>query len=356
MRFLFLNQYFPPDPAPTGVLLQEIADYLAARGHVVQCLSSRQNYRSAKKGGRAVRELRALLTILWHGLRAPRPDVVLSATSPPLLLFVATLVARRHRATSAHWLFDMYPELALNLGEIPRGFLARAIEALMRWSYQQTKTMVALDQDMLEVLKKYGVSGATIAPWVFAALAEKPAENHQPPGNFTWLYSGNLGRAHEWQPLLETQALLEKRGSPWRLIFQGGGPSWPLAQAAAQKLGLKNIEWKTYVPESELRGSLLAAEVLIVTQRPETKGLLWPSKLALVRTLPRRILWVGPVDGAIAAELQPLPQAGIFSAEQTEAIGDWLEHGPVQAPIFSDAEQVRAAGLECWGQLLEGQI
>ena len=35
MRILFLNQYFPPDPAPTGILFREVADEFARLGHEV---------------------------------------------------------------------------------------------------------------------------------------------------------------------------------------------------------------------------------------------------------------------------------------------------------------------------------
>lgn len=352
MRFLFLNQYFPPDPAPTGLLLREVADDLAAHGHVVDFVSAGQKYRGAKKNGRALRELRGLLEIWWRGLCATRPDVVVSATSPPLLLFVATLVSMRHRAKSAHWLFDMYPELALALGEVRESRFVHFIEGLMRWAYRRADLIVALDADMQTRLEKYGAQSELIAPWVVAPMSEKQAERVAKSTAQTWLYSGNLGRAHEWETLLEAQKLLEKRGANWRLIFQGGGPSWPIAQERSQKLGLQNCAWKVYVPEAELRDSLRAAEVLIVTQRPETQGLLWPSKLALIQTLPRRILWVGPIDGAIARELRSLPQAGIFAPGDAEEIARWIENSAPLTPIFSDAAADRAAGLEKWRSLL----
>ncbi len=298
--------------------------------------------------------MRGLLTILWRGIRAKkRPDVVISATSPPLLLFVATLVAMRFRAKSAHWLFDMYPELALALGEIRDGWFSHFVESLMRWSYRRTNVLVALDDDMRERLKKYGVESEAIAPWVFASLLKSSAF-HRKNSAFYWFYSGNLGRAHDWRTLLEAQALLEKRGTPWRLVFQGGGPSWLPVQERAKELGLKNCEWKSYVPENELRDSLLVADVLAVTQKPETQGLLWPSKLALVTTLPRRILWIGPTDGAIARDLRRLPQAGIFAPGESEKVADWLQNAPPAAPVVSDPATVREAALEKWRALLTG--
>ncbi|HYR57220.1 MAG TPA: hypothetical protein VEO95_01265, partial [Chthoniobacteraceae bacterium] len=111
MRVLFLNQYFPPDPAPTGVLFAEIAAELEKAGHAVDFVAARQEYRAAQKqGGRLLREARALCQMLLDGLRRPRADVVVSGSSPPCLLVVATLVARWHRARSVHWIMDLYPE------------------------------------------------------------------------------------------------------------------------------------------------------------------------------------------------------------------------------------------------------
>ncbi|HEX8297140.1 MAG TPA: hypothetical protein VF593_12620, partial [Chthoniobacteraceae bacterium] len=110
MRFLFLNKYFPPDPAPTGVLLRELADELENSGHIVDFVATRQDYRAAKaQRGRMRREVAALGQMLLDGLRSPRADVVISASSPPCLIVVATLVAWRHRARSFHWIMDLYP-------------------------------------------------------------------------------------------------------------------------------------------------------------------------------------------------------------------------------------------------------
>jgi colanic acid biosynthesis glycosyl transferase WcaI len=122
-------------------------------------------------------------------------------------------------------------------------------------------------------------------------------------------------------------------------------------------LNLRQCDWKPYVPEADLQSSLLRAQVLVVTQRPETRGLLWPSKLALVSTLPRPILWIGPVDGAIAHMLRDLPSAGIFAPGQATQIADWLESlqkagatSPIQPT--QDATQQRTLSLKKWGGLL----
>jgi len=358
VRILFLNQYFPPDPAPTGVLLQELADSLQAGGHTADFVAARQDYRAGQRqGGRMVREAIALARMFFDGLRRPRPEVILSATSPPCLLLVATLLALWHRAKSVHWVMDLYPEIAVGLGEIRRGALAGLLQKMMGWAYRRAALVVALDEDMAERLRPSGVTPRLIRPWVFASTLTVLARTVETPQSpWTWIYSGNLGRAHEWETLLAAQAILEKRGAGIRLLFQGGGPARPAAEKRAQELGLRECAWTGYVEEAELPASLLHAQALVVTQRPAAQGLLWPSKLGLILSLPRPILWIGPTDGAIARLLRTLPQAGVFAPGAAEQVAAWLlarraEDRPVPAAL--DPAAHRAAALQAWKTLLE---
>ena len=360
MRVLFLNQYFPPDAAPTGVLLRELADELERAGHTVDFVAAREGYRDGqRKGGRMLREARALARMLWDGLRRPRAEVVVSASSPPCLLVVATLVAAWHRARSVHWIMDLYPEIAVALGEVRAGFVSRAIGWAMGFCYRRAAKVVALDEDMAAQVRRYGVECAVIRPWVFASVLKQLADARgEVDAEWTWLYSGNLGRAHEWKTLLAAQAVLEKRGADVRLLFQGGGPSREAAQVRAGKLGLKNCVWTGYVEEAELPSSLRRAQVLAVTQLPAAQGLLWPSKLGLVMSLPRPILWVGPVDGAIAQMLRAFPHAGIFAPGQGSEIADWLTalktNGThVSAAQVFDPAAHRTASLAAWAELFQ---
>ncbi len=358
MRVLFLNQYFPPDAAPTGVLLRELADELERAGHTVDFVAARQDYRAGqRKGGRMLREARALGRMLLDGLRKPRAAVVVSASSPPCLLVVATLVAAWHRARSVHWIMDLYPEIAVALGEVRAGFAARMIGKIMGWGYRHAARVVVLDEDMAARVRRYGVESAVIRPWVFASvLPQLAAARDERAGEWTWIYSGNLGRAHEWETLLAAQAILETRGAGVRLLFQGGGPARAAAQARAAELGLRQCDWTGYVEEADLPSSLRRCQVLAVTQVPATQGLLWPSKLGLVMSLPRPILWVGPVDGAIAQMLHALPHAGLFAPGEAEKIADWITAqnaggGNVPAAHVFDPAAHRTAALAVWLEL-----
>lgn len=354
MRILFLNQYFPPDPAPTGILLGEIAEAAVRAGHEVAFASSGQDYRGAKRGSRLWREVRGLWTLFWTAARAGRVDAVVSATSPPLLVLPAALIAKWHGARHFHWLFDLYPDLAVVLGEMPGA--ASLLGGATRWAYGQADRVVVLDEDMAARVGAERM--AVMPPWVLRPMLEARAAQLGTPraaGARVWLYSGNLGRAHEWDTLLEAQRLLEAGGDSWTLVFQGAGPAWKGAQERARALGLRRCEWRPYVPEGELPASLLAAEVLVVTQRPETCGLLWPSKLALVKSLPRRILWVGPKDRAIGRELSQLAHAGVFEPGDAAGVARWVVEGAAPGDSFvpEDPAAVRERGLREWISMLE---
>ncbi len=358
MRVLFLNQYFPPDPAPTGLLFREIADEFVRIGHEVDFVDAAQNYRGAQGGGgRIKRELGALWRMLREGRARPRADVVVSGTSPPCLGVIADRVARKHGAAHIHWAMDMYPELAIELGEIGRSSLVAKIAGwAMRGVYRRAKMLVALDDDMVARFHAMGLESPCIRPWVIGHSNDATDFPAKPETPWTWIYSGNLGRAHEWETLLAAQALLEQRGVDARLLFQGGGPSRKPAQARAEALGLRRCEWQDYAAAEDLTASLLRCEVLVASQLPAVCGLLWPSKLALMLTLPRPILFVGPPDGAIARELRAIPHAGVFAPGDADGVARWIETrrtNPIRVAATQKAEEQRRSALDAWREIVE---
>ena len=361
MHFLFLNQYAPPEPPPTARLLGELADHLRAHGHQVEIVSQPQDYQGRPAGGRGrlKREMKALLTIRRRGgesMARQKPDLILALSSPPGLMVVAAWLAWRGRVPLAHWAMDLYPELALTLGEIRPGVASRALRAAMAWAYRRTALAIALDDDMRDHFRAaYGLDARVLPPWparTFEQQAATASAAPDPATPWTWLYSGNLGRAHEWQTLLDAQRLLEARGVPVRLVFQGDGAARGAAREYARQIGLERCEWKGYVAEDALIASLLDARLLVVTQRPETRGLLWPSKLAALTQLPRPVLFIGPADGAIARGLRARGNTGVFAPGDAEETARWVEarfrRADVPTFAFRPTGEAGCATLESW--------
>lgn len=135
MNVLLINQFYPPDPAPTGELLSYLADELAQRGHCVQVICSARRYggmssenndesdsafaKRSRKGdvvvtrvagfgfgrksrlGRILDHASFYVLALFRALAAPRVDVVVALTTPPYIGFVRLRSAKNEGLCSS---------------------------------------------------------------------------------------------------------------------------------------------------------------------------------------------------------------------------------------------------------------
>src|ERR1051325_6678742 len=159
MNFLIVNQFFAPDPAPTGQLLADVACALAAQGHSVTVICARSPYAGAVAGnceipGVTVRRVRC--TSFGHGAAARigsyasfyfgalrrlltehRPDVLLTLTPPPLLSLGGTIAKYLRGSKHLIWEMDVYPDVAVAVATFERGsWLERTVGALADFSRQ----------------------------------------------------------------------------------------------------------------------------------------------------------------------------------------------------------------------------
>src|SRR5688572_19553456 len=128
MRIVLLNQFYPPDLAPTGRYLHDLARALVTAGHEVTVFASRHAYGGGGAfpahellDGVHVRRLPgsafgrgttpgklADYALYYAGLaielaRAHRPELVVALTTPPFIGLLAAWTARLRGARHAHW-------------------------------------------------------------------------------------------------------------------------------------------------------------------------------------------------------------------------------------------------------------
>lgn len=323
MRLLLLNQYGPGSGAPTGRILGELAAGLQQLGHVITLLDVDADYGKSRRGlRRIIHEINAHLLLTCRSAGQRQIDAVLTLTSPACLAVTGAFIARLLRAKHFHWAMDLYPEAGIRLGELREGALTRFLAGQMRRAYREAQRVVVLDEDMREHLRRtYGVESAILEPFPPEVAWVEPERVPGEPKR--WLYSGNLGRAHEIDVLLQVQKRLEAGDAGAELVLQGRGAQFGASQDAARELGLRQVRWRPPAPDESLGRSLLEADVLVVTRKPAMKGLLLPSKLMLAELSGRPILWIGDTDGFTAARLKKAGH-GVFASEEIEPIAAWL--------------------------------
>ena len=122
-------------------------------------------------------------------------------------------------------------------------------------------------------------------------------------GKFVVGYSGNLGRAHEFETILGAAEQL-KDDPRIRFLFIGSGAQAESVRAAAAARGLDNLLFQPYQPREMLKFSLGAADAHLVVLRPELEGLIVPSKTYGCLAAGRPVLFVGDPNGEIGREIK----------------------------------------------------
>ncbi len=341
VRVHFVNRFYAPDHSATSQMLTDLATALAAGGMEVHIIASRLRYDDPKAllpkqemldgvrihrvatsafgnaalVGRAVDYLSFYLSASIALLRALRlGDVVVAMTDPPLASVPVRWVARLRGARLVNWLQDVFPEVASELGvAFVRGVVGRSLAWLRDGSMRDASANVVLGRLMSDRVRGRGVEFARIAviPNWADGSAVRPmnaGDNRlraewDLEGKFVIGYSGNMGRAHEFQTILDTAAALRDRPDIVFLFIGGGAQKSMIAEAAAQR-GLSNLLFKPYQPRDRLTLSLGAADVHLASLQPSLEGLIVPSKFYGIAAAGRPTIFIGDPDGEIGSEIR----------------------------------------------------
>lgn len=339
MRIVFVNRFFAPDHSATSQMLTDLAVALAAAGadvHVVtsrlRCGGGAQLPREETVGGVAVHRAwssafgrgslagRALdyatfcaaATLALRAL-ARRGDVVVAMTDPPLVSVPAAWVAYRRGARLVNWLQDVFPEVGEALGvRLAGGTTGRWLRGLRDRSLRRAAANVVVGRRMRDRVAATGVDPrrvTVIENWADGAALRPLVPDANPlrdewglDGKFVVAYSGNMGRAHEFDTVLAAAEVLRGRADV-AFLFVGDGARRPAIEARVVARGLPNVSFRPYQPRERLGASLAAADVHLVTLRPELEGLVVPSKLYGIAAVGRPAIFVGDPAGEAGAFL-----------------------------------------------------
>src|SRR5215510_8161502 len=249
VKLIFLNRFFYPDHSATSQMLADVAFGFAKRGQGVYVITSRLRYDAAaerlparemidgvtvyriwttrfgrlKLLGRAIDYATFYVSAAWRLFRLARiGDVVVAKTDPPMLTIIAAPVCGLRGARLVSWLQDIFPETAeaLGVGGRPARLAYSALRKLRNRSLRTAVMSVVLGERMAEAVLKLGVprERVRIIPNWADGKAIRPVDHVANELRTKWGladtfvvgYSGNLGRAHEIETLLEAMTILER--------------------------------------------------------------------------------------------------------------------------------------------------
>lgn len=401
-RIIFVNRYFFPDYSATSQILGDLAFHLSNQGHTVEVITSRQRYDDPQARLRKKEAIRGVSIDRLPGTRfgrssligrgfdylsfyvsawrailasAHRGDILVAKTDPPLLCVVAMQAARQRRLHFVNWLQDLYPETAIRLG-VPfvKGPSALGLLRLRDASLRAATTNVVVGEGMAQILRQRGIASRrieVIPNWCddeeirpLTASDNSLRREWGLQNRFVVGYSGNLGRAHEFETVLEAAALLREKNRFVFLFIGGGNKLDELAQLVRKRSLAHLFRFVPYQKRALLKYSLTVPDVHWISLRPELEGLIVPSKFYGIAAAGRPVIAVTARSGEIARLVQQHRCGTIIEPGNGAAFADAVHRLSVDEPALAEmglraremleARFTRRQAFERWSRLLEG--
>ncbi len=311
---------------------------------------------------------RCLIAVVQPG------DIIVAKTDPPLVSLVAMAIARRTGARLVNWLQDVYPEIAVELC-VPfmRGPVAGVLAYFRNRSLRYAEATVVVGNLMAKKVEELGapLTRVHVIPnWCNdedirpIGLAENPLrQTWNLANNFVFCYSGNLGRAHEFDTVL---AAAERFRDDGRLVFLmiGGGKRFEELAALVKERGLDGaFRFVPYQDRDLLAYSLGAPDAHWLSLNPQLEGLIVPSKFYGIAAAGKPIIVIADKDGELAQLVRQYDCGIVIAPGDADALvrtlsrlssePAWLAAMGERARQMLDAHFSRRQGLKRWRQLLD---
>lgn len=293
----------------------------------------RPNFKQSSNKGRVLNMLFMLLGWTLRALLLPRQknEVVVIGTDP-VLGVLAAIPWRILRPSSRiiHWCHDLYPEAPIADRMLRQNsLLVRTLRWWLRRAYRRCDVIADLGPCMRELLAQYGSQAeqVTLTPWSLFEpdhpVDPDPTTRKKLFGDarLTLLYSGNLGRAHQFESFVQLARQL--RNDSVHFVFAGRGSRVEELKQLTEADD-HNISFAGFASESELSQRLSACDIHLVSLRPEWTGTVVPSKFFGALATGRSVLFAGSPDSAIASWIQQYQVGWILTPDNIPEVANLL--------------------------------
>ena len=310
-------------------------------------------------------QLSFIIQSILRGLFTPKLTDLLVSTSPPMAAITAVVIGFFRPKLKVHyWVMDINPDQAVILGAFgPRHPLVLALDWLNRRILKRADSVIALDRFMAarmaaklqqpKTVNEQPVANklTILPPWPMDDYLEVVPHNKNPfrkaqgwEDKFVVMYSGNHSLVHPLDTILNAAEQL-KDDPRFIFAFIGGGKGKAVVDARINEWDSGNLvkyECKDtpshiqtsphsnsrpsvvslpYQPLDQIRYSLSAADLHIVSLGDNMSGIVHPCKIYGALSIGRPVLALGP------------KQSYLNDIIDGNDIGRSIEHGDVDAAV-----------------------
>jgi glycosyltransferase involved in cell wall biosynthesis len=210
---------------------------------------------------------------------------------------------------------DVYPHVLAVTGILGKDSLAyRFMAGIAKWTYLRMKAIVVLGRDMYQLIadsiEGYQHKIRVIPNWADLDQITPQSRNHNTlllgcglQDRFVLQYSGNMGRTHDLEIVLNCAMLLcQQEHIHFLLIGDGAKRAW--LESAIKSHSLSNVTLLPPCDRSELNTQLNACDIALVSFRPGMSGVSVPSRMYNILAAGKPIIAVTETYSELALVVQ----------------------------------------------------
>jgi len=308
--------YFLPEFGSAPILMNELATYLAERGHNTEVITTiprldgnlkykkRLCIKESNSGFRIKRYWTNMTStpagrfVAWNiytfwtifNVFNIRKGEILFLRLPPLQLGLTGFIAQKIKGAKALLsVQDIHPDLAIESGILKNPLAMKLAKALEKWVYKKSEEIVVISEGFKENLLNKDVDPQklkVIPNWVDTDFL-RPLPKDNPVAQefsladkFVVMYSGTITLSSyiTLERILEAASHLKNEND---IVFAivGEGMKKQNLKEKADQLGLQNVRFLPFQPYKDLPHLLASSDVLLVPLDKEKSDLSVPSKL-----------------------------------------------------------------------------
>ncbi len=241
---------------------------------------------------------------LWTSIGQAAPGATfVTVTNPFFLPAMASRIARSRGARIIHLVYDLYPDaLVFGGGWSPRHPVARLAACSTRVAIAECEATVYLGRRLRQYAEsQYGVARRTavIPVGTDTSVFRDCWPTMRTDRLVHCLYSGHLGRLHEWETMAQALAAGCPTGLKVEIASDGPGAVKLISALRAASAGESFVLGGTQ-DKSKWHNAMLAADVALVTMRFGAEKVVMPSKTYSAMAAGQAILAICPLESDLA--------------------------------------------------------
>ena len=343
MKLVLVSQWYPPEQAPIGYMIRELAQALIARGHEVTVITGFPNHPSGALFGGYRKQWRLkekldnvdvwrmylftsanrskwsrILTFLSYTLSSAyallvhrKPDLIFSVFQPLSVGVTLPPIAWLRGAKLVLNVQDLHPDAPVELGLIRNPLLIGMLRWVERFGYRASDGLAVICEQFRSHCVNHGGGGAHIAVIPNWIDLDEISPGDRMNGfrtelglsseHIIVLFAGTIGFVANAEVILEVAELLRDSAPNVRFVFVGEGPAVGNLKRVAAEVRLCNVLFAPFQPRERLSAIQAMSDISVVTMGSGKGRASVPSKVLGYMAAARPVIAAVDVDSETAA-------------------------------------------------------